>query len=217
MVKAERVAVDGGTGLLLSGGCDVDGAVPLDPFLPLVPRIQSLGLKVNLHPGLADGKRADAILDSGPDSISLDVLQDEAVMKAMGLRRTASDYALAVERLAAGPLTPHVLVGLQAKEAEDRTLDLISKYDVRSVVALSLMPRPRTGSGLPQFIHDAAESTGAPVLVGCMRPRGRWQEELECLEAGASGIVNPSARAVAEAELIGIKMKTRRECCSLHL
>jgi hypothetical protein len=74
---AEELVRDGGTGFLLSGGCDHRGRVPLGPFLDTVRDIKArTGLAVNLHTGLVDEVGAGELLASEADAFSVDVVQD---------------------------------------------------------------------------------------------------------------------------------------------
>jgi uncharacterized radical SAM superfamily protein len=68
-----------------------------------------------------------------------------------------------------------------------------------------------------RFIREAVGRLDVPVLLGCMRPRSDRSVELGAIEAGAAGIVNPSAAAVEMAKAKGLKIEEREECCAVHL
>lgn len=218
----------GAGGFLLSGGCDLAGQVPLGPFVPAITEIKErTSLQVNLHTGLVDGSIASELLSSGADCFSVDVVQDEAVIRdVLHLGASAKDYARTLEALSpAQRLVPHICVGLQSEEGELRSLELVSGYDMASLVVLGLVPArgtPWDGRAwdhrrLVRFVEKASSLLDAPVLVGCMRPRGDWEVELECIRAGAAGMVNPSSRTVEEAASLGYVFERREECCSFYL
>ncbi len=91
---AAALAIEGGTGLLLSGGCDRRGRVPLSPYLGAVKRVkESTGLLVNLHTGLLDEEAAAGLLGTGADAFSVDVLQDpRAISDVLHLDASPRDY-----------------------------------------------------------------------------------------------------------------------------
>jgi uncharacterized radical SAM superfamily protein len=214
----------GGTGFLLSGGCDPRGQVPLEPFLGAVGEIKrATALAVNLHPGLVDRERAGALLASGADAFSVDVLQDRrAIAGGLHLDAGPEAYARTLELLSPGHVVPHVCVGLQSEEGERATIELLSRHRIAGVVVLGLMAPPGSGlrpvppGRLARFIRAAVREIDAPVVVGCMRPRGRWEEETELIEAGAAGVVNPSPAAAEWARVRGYDIVEKKTCCALH-
>lgn len=224
---AGALASEGGNGLLLSGGCDRRGRVPLSPYLGTVRRIKErTGLLVNLHTGLLDEGTAAPLIGSGADAFSVDVLQDpRTIAGVLHLEASPRDYGRTVELLSpSGRLVPHVCVGLQSEEGESATLDLISSIDVAALIVLGLVPSKGTPmeevgpqpERLVRFITKAVERIDAPVLLGCMRPRGDRTVEERAIEAGVAGIVNPSSHAEAYALGRGLTIEHRETCCALH-
>ena len=222
---ARDLQASGGAGFLLSGGCDAKGRVPLGGFLGAVREIKDVtSLAVNVHPGLVDAAGASALLASGADVFSVDVLQDRrTIAERLHLDASPADYRRTVELLSPGKVVPHVCVGLQSEEGEDDTLEMLSSVHVSAVVVLGLMAPP--GSALPpvapdrlvRFVRRAVDRLSVPVLVGCMRPRGRADAEIEMLKAGAAGMVNPSPATVQWAKAEGREVVEVQACCALHL
>lgn len=224
IVEARKLAASGGEGFLLSGGCDARGRVPLGPFLGAVREIKdTTGLVVNLHPGLVDEALAQELLASGADVFSVDVLQDRRTMAGrLHLKALPEEYRRTLELLAPGRVVPHVCVGLQPEEGEKKTLDLLSKSKIAALVVLGLMaPFPGVQKVAPdrlvRFVREAVKKVDAPVLLGCMRPRGRPEAEIEIIKAGAAGIVNPSPGAAEWARSSGYEIVEHRACCGVHL
>lgn len=225
---AEELVRDGGTGFLLSGGCDHRGRVPLGPFLDTVRDIKArTGLAVNLHTGLVDEVGAGELLASEADAFSVDVVQDpRTIGHCLGRGVSPRHYARTLELLAPSQrLVPHVCVGLQSEKGEQDCLELIRSFKVRAVVVLGLMGTrgtPWEGRGvasgrLSAFVRAAVEAVDAPVLLGCMRPRGNWEVEVQCIMDGISGLVNPSQRTIRWAEGQGYEAQNIPACCALHL
>lgn len=214
----------GAAGMLVSGGCDAGGTVPLAPFLDVISRLRSRGLLVNVHTGLLDDDGARELAATGADVFSVDLLVDGRTMaERLHLDAGPEDYERTVRSLASfgAEVVPHVCVGLQPIEAEDRCLDLLERLDVAGVVVLALMPPPGK-SPLPdlddrlvRFVQRASRSS-APVLVGCMRPRGRWETEVRCILAGAAGMASPSPRTMDWLRENGYEIVERNVCCALH-
>jgi hypothetical protein len=221
---ASGLEASGGTGLLLSGGCDAQGRVPIGPFLGAVGQIKSsTRLAVNLHPGLVDEASAPAILASGADVLSVDVLQDgPAIIERLHLNAAPEAYRRTLELLSPGTLAPHICVGLQSERGERDTVDMLSSFRIQALVVLGLMAPPGSGvrpvdaDRLVSFIRSAVRRLDAPVLLGCMRPRGRARAEIEAIEAGCAGIVNPAPATVGWARSSGLEIMERRTCCALH-
>jgi uncharacterized radical SAM superfamily protein len=103
-------------------------------------------------------------------------------------------------------------------------LDLIASVDVATLIVLGLVPSKGTPmeAAAPQperlvrFITTAVERIDAPVLLGCMRPRGDRTLEVQAIEAGVAGIVNPSSQAVEYAVGRGMAIEHRETCCAHH-
>jgi uncharacterized radical SAM superfamily protein len=218
----------GGKGFLLSGGCDRQGRVPLAPYLGTVRAVKErTALLVNLHTGLLDRGTASELIKSGADAFSVDVLQDpRTINDVIHLNATPQDYARTLRLLSpSGRLVPHVCVGLQSERGEEDTLELLASVDIASLIVLGLVPSHGTplAERLPdpervvRFIRAAVDRLDAPVLLGCMRPRTDRQLEVKAIEAGASGVVNPSAAAVAYAASQGLRVEERQTCCAHHL
>lgn len=226
--EAARLSSEGGRGFLLSGGCDPRGRVPLGTFAGSVRSIRaSTGLEVNVHPGLLDEEDAAAIISSGAEAFSVDVVQDPLTISGtLHLQASPRDYRRTMELLEPTErLVPHVCVGLQSEEGEEDTLELIPSYRVHALILLGLMgtkgtpwesravPRER----LAQAMRKAVATVTAPVLLGCMRPRGHWEAEAKAIEEGAAGVVNPSPRTVRWALDKGYRVEDVPSCCALHL
>ncbi|HUL39346.1 MAG TPA: radical SAM protein [Methanomassiliicoccales archaeon] len=222
----------GARGLLLSGGCDRSGKIDFQGFLASVARIKSrTKLAVNVHTGLLDtAEEARALVSSGADCFSVDIVQDPDVIgRRMHLDRGPEDYRRTLELLfvaGASRVVPHVCIGIsEVSKFELAALHLISRYPVGSVVLLSFLP----AKGTPMFdearpsrervlevAKQAIRLVDAPVLMGCMRPRGDWELEADLLSLGVAGMAMPSPRTVRWAEENGFDVQWREECCALH-
>ena len=222
--EARAARSRGATGVLVSGGCDADGTVPLSPFLGAISQLRREGMLVNVHTGLLDGKGAKGLAATRADAFSVDLLQDaETITRQLHLDAAPADYERTIRLLAAegAAVVPHVCVGLQSTDGEDRCLELLGRVDIAAIVVLALMPPPGAATiaglddSLVRFVGRAS-SLPVPVLVGCMRPRGRWETEVRCIQAGAGGMACPSPRTVEWLNENGYEVIEERSCCALH-
>lgn len=224
VAAARRARAGGATGVLVSGGCDASGTVPLAPFVEAIAQLRAEGLQANVHTGLLDRAGARALAATGAEAFSVDLVQDEGTIRsALHLGASPSDYGATLRALldAGARVVPHVLVGLQPEEGERRCLELLSRLPVAAVVVLAMVPPPGQDPlpGLDDRLVDFVERAAAlpcPVLLGCMRPRGRSDVEIRCVSAGAAGIVNPSIRTVEWALAHGYEVVEEARCCALH-
>jgi hypothetical protein len=56
-----------------------------------------------------------------------------------------------------------------------------------------------------------------PLYLGCMRPKGRYRQQLDPLavRAGLNVVVSPSRAAREVAASLGLRARQKRECCVL--
>jgi len=219
---AQVLCAQGASGFLLSGGCDRSGKVPLSRFLPTVQGIKrSTPLLINLHPGLVSRDEADQIASCGADRVSFDLTLDEEVLhRRMHLERTSEEVLSSFKHLcdaAPGKVAPHILLGVGREERELDAVSMAGKEAVACTVLLSLLGKTvEDWEGRLIRAVEVGTEKGRPVLIGCMRPRGRPGVEVAALEAGAVGIACPSARTVAAIKEKGWEVEWRQVCCALH-
>lgn len=217
--------------LLVSGGCDRGGRVPLSGQ---TDRLKALAGKVrlNAHPGLVDEAGA-AELAKWAEVASLDFVGDEATLRDVyGLDAKPEDYLASLQALSAHlPTVPHVCLGLNGGElgSEYRALDMLAGAKVSSLAMLVFLPTPGTKfadrtpppvAEVARFFAEArAKLPEAQLILGCMRPSGRYREaiDLAAVEAGVDVIVQPTPAARRRAEELGRELVEFDECCAFLL
>ena len=133
--KAMRLHEAGCRGFLLSGGCDLDGCVPIEPFIPAIEKIkQSTDLRINVHVGLIGPSISSKLVRAGTDCFSVDIVQDERVIRDV-LHLDADPYVYERSLSAlfnAGPkaVVPHICAGLQSKDAENACIEMVSRFNI---------------------------------------------------------------------------------------
>jgi hypothetical protein len=228
-----RLEADSGIGLLVSGGCDAEGRVPLDRFLDALRWVkENTGLIVNVHTGLLDKKQAEEIGSTGVDIVSVDMVgSNETIRRVYGLKATVDDYRETLNSLkeARVPhIVPHICVGLDFGKirGEATALKVARGIDPELVVILGLMPTP--GTAMESVKPPSAEALArtvtaarlmfpeAGVALGCMRPRtGKERIEELAMKAGASRLVLPSRSTIEKAEAGGFRVMHLDGCCSI--
>ncbi len=230
---ARRMAEKGGRTILISGGADQEGKVPLLDFTPVIKEIRSeLGLKVLVHTGLVSPPMADALAEARVDLALLDIIGDNRTIREVyHLKATVGDYEQSLRRLTdrAIPTAPHVVMGLHFGRilGEPRALEMIAPYPIKTLVLVGFRPIPKTV--MAKTSPPSPEAMGelfslarklfpqTPVVLGCERPLGlhRRKTDLLAIEAGLDGITYPSDRAVQMAEDLGMNISYHTECCAL--
>jgi uncharacterized radical SAM superfamily protein len=219
----------GATSALISGGCDLQGRVPVTEHMKRIAAIKE-GRRLNWHVGLIDEEAMCAILPY-VDVISYDMVGDaETIQEVYGLQATVKDYAETYAMLRQYvPVIPHITVGLRGGQIghERAAMDLLERIGLEALVFIVLIPTP--GTRYADRTPPAAEEVAlllaearqrfpqASLQLGCMRPRRSYRAHLDPLavQAGVNLIVSPAREAVAEAAARGLRVIETRECCVL--
>jgi uncharacterized radical SAM superfamily protein len=231
---AARLKERGCRGLLLTGGCDPNGIVPLIGHCPTLARIKrELDFQIAVHSKLVSEPLADALVGSGVDAVMIDVIGSEETLREVHhIRRgTIDNVRRGIEWLAERdlPLAPHIVVGVHGgrMKGEYQALDLLEGKRLKSLVIVLLTALRSCGmqsaSQLPMadvraFFETARRRfADTSLLLGCARPMGRIQVEIDAmaLEAGVDGIAYPSEGTVARARRMGMRPRFSEFCCAL--
>lgn len=220
---------DGATSCLISGGCDPTGRVPVTAHLEQV-RAWREGRRMNWHVGFVSEAEMQTIAPL-VDVISFDFVgDDETIREVYGIDRTVADYVETYRLLRRYARTlPHVTIGLRGGNLghELPALELLLDLGVDGLVFLVFIPTPATryADRQPPDIDAVADLLAEarlrfpaiPLYLGCMRPRGRYRDELDPLavQAGFNVIVSPSRPARHLTAELGLAARSIRECCVL--
>ena len=216
--------------LLISGGCDTQGRVPIqEQHLQLLESLRP-GRRLNWHVGLISQSQLEVILPY-VDLVSFDMVgDDETIREVYGLERTVTDYVATYQLLQQHvPTIPHLTIGLRGGELghERKALELLSKLGCKALVFLVFIPTPgtryadRQPPSVAQVIQLLAEARirfpQTPLFLGCMRPYGSYRKTLDPLAvwAGVNRIVSPAREAVLLAQELGLAIQRGTECCVL--
>ncbi len=227
--------------VLLSGGCDLAGRVPLGDWPRRVAE-SAPGVRVNCHAGLVSDTEAKEIAQWA-DVVSFDVTIDQRVISQVyGLRRSPEEYIASYTSLAKRvPTVPHVCIGLAglsessssssapeigALEAVLSTVTSGAAPMPPAIVFIVFTPTPRTRManapapqpGLVRDIIAEARLMFPDTLLnlGCMRPGGAYRGVVDvmAIDTGVNLIVQPAPEAVEHARALGLAMVETDECCA---
>jgi Uncharacterized homolog of biotin synthetase len=223
IAEASRIKREGGTGMLISGGCDVNGKVPVSELAEAIGKVKGMGLEINLHAGFLTESEAETLVRSGVDRFSTDVHQDPGIIKdVLHLEQGPEAYAETIRNImnAGGSVVPHVTSGF-GKDLE-LSMELLKTLNVSNVVVLALVRTPGTDNVEPSqetVLKDIRKliDSGFNIILGCMRSRNYESLEIECMKMGVRHIANPSRKTLKWAMENDIVYEMFETCCCMTL
>lgn len=227
------LASKGARGVLISGGSDKQGRVPLLPHIEDMKRVRNeLGLVMRVHTGVPDEKTCAALGEVGIDGAMIDVIGHRDTMREVyHLDADPEDYenSLAWLEKYKVPTIPHIILGLHFGKmlGEDHALEMILRHPPKMLVLVVLMSL--TGTPMMGVTPPPLEEIGAffeksrkalpstPVMLGCARPMGNLKAEIDRLavNAGLNGIAYPANGIVEYARQNGLRPQFINACCGV--
>jgi len=231
---ANRLRLNGAHGILVSGGADHNGQVPLDLFIPSIKTIKEKHptFKVIVHTGLIRRKAAEELKQAGVDQILIDVIgDDDTIRDVYRLNKTVEDYEKTLWMLKemGHRLAPHIIMGHHFGEirGEWKALELVTRVGVETIVLVVFktlnasdkdhfkLPNPEETSKICAIARILDPSI--PIRLGCIRPAHPWKAAMEkgAIDSGIDTIAHPLQGTIDYAKEIGLKTKFSEMCCSL--
>jgi len=227
------LAEQGARGVLISGGSDSQGRVPLLKHIPDLIRVRrELGLAIRVHPGLPDEETCAGLAEVGIDGAMVDIIgHEDTIREVYHLGSTPEEYEDVLARLEnyAVPTVPHIILGLHFGRmlGEWRALEMITRHPPKLLVLVILMPL--NGTPMASVVPPSLEEIGGffetaritlpdtPVMLGCARPLGLLKREIDRLavDAGLNGIAYPADGIVAYAQQRGLEPDFINACCGV--
>lgn len=219
----------GVTGLLITGGCNHKGQVPLKPFLLALTYLKSLNFTIHVHTGLADKETAVGLKQAGVDKVFLDMIGDaDTIRRVYHLDRKPSAFRDALEILLAEDLdvVPHVVLGLNYGKimGEENLIQTLSDYPLETLVLVALRAVPDTPMGRvigpdpAEVIRITAQTRllnpSLKISFGCARPytQKAWLER-GLIAAGINTLAFPLDETIDFALACGLKPVMSEMCC----
>lgn len=235
MISLDSYLVRGETGgeksLLISGGCDAGGRVPLAHWAGAIKEITRSRRSV-FHVGLVTPEEVPILRDTAT-VVSLDLVADQGVIENVFRLKGKSiqDYwdAYLLLRREGIRVVPHICLGLpgSSPEGEERVIGRLAEEGTQALVIIVFTPTPGTAlevcppPPLERVVRSMAKARlllpDVPILLGCMRPRGKYRGLLDryAVLCGFNSIVNPTLAAVEVAAGLHLEAVETRECCVL--
>ncbi|MFQ6102138.1 MAG: radical SAM protein [Anaerolineae bacterium] len=232
LAVGKRLIEQGCEGVLVSGGADAHGTVPLKPHLEAIAQLKNWGLDVIVHTGLPDRETAEGLKAARVDQVLFDIVGDaDTIHQVLHLDHSPEEYAdaLAMLRELEIPVAPHVIVGLHYGQlrGELNALETITRIGADVVVIVVLRPLPHTPMADAPVI--APETVGrltavarilnptTPLTLGCARPAGTVKIKMErrAVLAGVNSVAYPDPATVRLGQGMGLRGSFIESCCTL--
>jgi len=231
---ADRLRLNGAHGILVSGGADRNGEVPLEKFIPSIKTLKenSPQFKVIVHSGLIRREIAIVLKEAEVDQILIDVIGDDnTILEVYHLNKKVKDYeeALWMLKEMGHHLAPHIIIGHHFGEirGEWKALELVTRVGVETIVLVVFktlntsqkdhfeVPNPEEISKI--FAVARILNPSIPIRMGCIRPAHPWKAAMErsAIDSGINTIAYPLQGTIHYAREIGLETKFSDMCCSL--
>lgn len=228
-----RLHDQGAKGILISGGSDRKGRVPLRKHIPDMMKVrQEFGMVIRVHPGLPDEETCRGLADVEIDGAMVDIIGDNATIRDVyHLNTDVNEYEAVLERLERHgvPSVPHIIMGLHYGRmlGEANALEMISRHALKLLVLVILMPLsgtpmaaviPPSVTEISNFFRLARKTLpNDKIMLGCARPLGPHKSKIDraAIDSGLNGIAYPADGIVKYAESRGLKPEFINACCGV--
>lgn len=216
--------------VLISGGCNPFGTVDFIPYISQILKLRDKNIRVNIHTGLIDLDNIDKV-KAVADTVSFDFLvDDETITTVYGTNKTGQDYINTYSALYKKvDVVPHICIGLLGGQikGEYSAITELKKIGASRVVFIIFIPTantrfakcspPELDKILDILCFARQEFPNTPIHLGCMRPKGRYREQIDlgAISCGINKIVNPTKKAVEYANSLELEIVYGKECCTL--
>jgi uncharacterized radical SAM superfamily protein len=229
-----RLRLNGAHGILVSGGADQNGEVPLEKFIPPIKTLKENDpqFRVIVHTGLIRRETANKLKEAGVDQILIDIIgDDDTIREVYHLNKRVEDYeeTLWMLKEMGHRLAPHIIIGHHFGEirGEWRALEMVTRVAVETIVLVILknlqpgeenlfkVPNPEEISRISAIARIL--NPGIPIRMGCIRPAHPWKAAMEkgAIDSGINTIAYPLQGTIDYAKEIGLDTKFIEMCCSL--
>jgi len=223
-------------GMLLSGGFDKNGILPLDD--KIINEIRELKsqtknqIKIFMHLGFVEKYTVNALYGCGVDGVLVNVISDkDAIKKTYNLKNCSPDSFyknIKVLKNAGLKVAPHIIIGLNDGKisGEFNSIEQLSSSGADAIVFAIVKkiskhfdfinPDIKVNEIIKLFDYTKKLVPDTPISLGCARPSGFNTEklEIELLKRGIDVISFPSDAAIEFAEKNNFKFSFLEQCCT---
>ena len=230
----EGLRLKGVHGILVSGGANHHGEVPLRRFIPSIKELKERNpeFKVIAHTGLIQRETARELKEAGIDQILIDLIgDDDTIREVYHLNKRVEGYeeTLWMLKELGHRLAHHIIIGHHFGElrGEWRALEIVTRVGVETIVLVIFkplqpsgrnhfkIPKPEETSKISAIARILNPST--PIRMGCIRPAhpSKAQTEKGFIDSGVNTIAYPLQGTIEYAKEIGLEIRFVEMCCSL--
>lgn len=173
----DKLILNNVKGVLISGGFNREGYLPVEPFLPVIKYMKEKhGLVVSIHTGLAPLKLVEEFSALHVDVVDYEFTLDQHYVNAMrGLKRSVDEYLETLDAMLQYGLNvvPHIPIGLTKNYAavKEALLTLYRRRVNVIVLIININSRdPHLKRVLIEILRFAREILDSEISLGCMRP-----------------------------------------------
>jgi len=230
--KIETFRSNGSNGILISGGANREGEVPIEKFILPIKLIKENdpNFKIIVHTGFIKEKVAKELKDAGVDQILIDIIgDDQTIQDVYHLKKRVRDYenTLFMLKEIGHRIAPHIIIGHHFGEikGEWNALDIISRVGVECIVIVVIKLFGKENNWKIPELKEISRLLAAtrilnpeiPISLGCIRPSNHFKPliEIEAIDSGVTTIAYPLQRTIEYAKEIGLDTKFIGICCSL--
>ncbi|GAA0863393.1 radical SAM protein [Paraclostridium tenue] len=218
------------TSILLSGGCNHGGDVPIEIYIDIIKKLKDKGYKLNSHIGLMNKENIKKICKY-LDYVSFDLVFDEDTIKEVyKMNKSKNEYISTYEYIQQYTnVAPHICIGLKGGKikGEYEIIEYLKENRPNQLTFIVLIPTKNTEyeNVKPPQISEVADLLcearlnlpKTKINLGCMRPRGEYRNLLDsiALECGINKIVLPSRKCRELVKEMKLNVIESKECCIL--
>ncbi|MEG0180703.1 MAG: radical SAM protein [Peptostreptococcaceae bacterium] len=216
--------------ILLSGGCSLDGKVPIERHIEVIKDLKEKGYKLNSHIGLMDKESIEKVCKY-LDYVSFDLVFDEDTIKEVyKMDKSKEEYINTYEYIQKFTnVAPHVCIGLKGGQikGEYEIIDYLKNNQPNQLTFIVLIPTknteyenvnpPEINEVIDLLCEARVNLPKTKINLGCMRPRGEYRRQLDklAIECGINKIVLPSRTCKELAKEKQLNVIESKECCVL--
>lgn len=224
----KKLEKSGKLGALISGGCDKEGKMPWETFLPHLIKLQT-SLYLIAHGGLNISKDTSLLFKKADiKQILIDVIGDPLTLKEIYHIDNFNVMEKTLYNVYSHELNvaPHVIIGIYRGKirGEFDALDMLARFQRKHVILVVLMPNALEVN--PPPINDVikvftyARKLFSRITLGCARPKGKYRRELE-IALIERNLIDAMAlwsdQAIERAQKLGYTIRFYEGCCSIEL
>jgi len=224
----------GAKGVLISGGSDRRGRVPLAAHLEDLIRVRrELGLVIRVHAGLPDEDTCRGLGKADIDGAMIDVIGHiDTIRDVYHLDASPGDFETVLAQLERYqvPTVPHIIIGLHYGRVlgEWQALEMIARHPPKLLVLVILMPltgtpmagvEPPSTEAIGEFFEASRKTLPeTPIMLGCARPLGEMKAAVDRLavDTGLNGIAYPAEGIVDYARGRQLEPEFIDACCGIN-